>query len=65
MNPTNLHMIQSILEHNYDTRYTNKHFKNQNIIRIVKSITTMCEQHVEWDMNSSLFIISQCKDFKL
>ena len=47
---TNLHILQSIIEYNYDKRYNNKHFKKLNIINIVKIIATIWEQHFEWDI---------------
>ena len=47
---TNLHILQSILEYNYDKRYKNKHFKKINIIGIVKIIATIWEQHFEYNI---------------
>ncbi len=43
--------VQSILDYNGDKRFINKHLKKKkNIIKIANLISTIWEQHFEWDI---------------
>lgn len=47
---TNLHILQTILEYNYNKNYNNKEFSKMNIIRFPKIISTIWNQHFDFDL---------------